>query len=268
MPKRTKKIIVIAVILYLILITIYAFTTFKDRAGLLKQGNISVHTFFELQSGLNDNIMVDILEMFLFPLLGSVLFIYLKNNSLVNLQQRIGYRGFLKRGITTTFLAGAGISLLTNLYEMGLINWFYYPFVYNFADPDLNSFRPSNLTNNDLTEIILFIIFAAIGWGIFAIFIFSVGLFVRKTALYFAMGPVLGLILILLPILGNIHSLVWRVFSYSWFVYTLIAPGQYTFISEAPPIKPGLSFVIAAIIYLAIAALLIGIWYSKQRKEA
>ncbi|WEV44165.1 hypothetical protein OZX56_02750 [Lactobacillus sp. ESL0684] len=268
MPKRTKKIIIIAIIFYLLLITAYTFATFKDKAGLLKRGNISVHAFFELQSGLSDNVVLDVVQMFLFPLLGSVLFIYLKNNSMVNIQQRIDYRGFLKRGISTTFLAGAGISLLTNIYEMGLINWFYYPFIYDFNDPFLNGIRPGNFTNNDLTEIILFIIFAALGWGVFAVFIFSVGLFVRKTALYFAMGPVLGLMLILLVTLSNMSSWAWRAFYFSWLPYTLIAPGQYTLIGMAPPIRPGLSFVIAAMIYLAVAALLISIWCKKQRKGA
>ncbi|WEV44166.1 hypothetical protein OZX56_02755 [Lactobacillus sp. ESL0684] len=271
MLKRTKKIISITIILYFFLITCHTFVSIKDGQGILSAGgNISVSIFFEMQAGGgNGSEIVDLTMMAVLSVIGSGLFIYIKNNNMFDsVQQRLRYKRFLMKSVITTFLAATGLSIFTNLYEMSLINWFYFPFTYKMNDPFLRSHRPSNFTNNDFVEILLFIILGAVGWGIFAIFIFSIGLFVRKNAFYIIVGPIIGLVLILLPILGNIHSLIWRVFSYSWFVYTLIAPGQYTFISEAPPIKPGLSFIIAAMIYLAAAVLLISIWYKKQRKEA
>ncbi|WEV70470.1 hypothetical protein OZY43_05875 [Lactobacillus sp. ESL0785] len=268
--KRTKKYIILIIALFFLLITWHVFSAIKDNQGILIKGNISVHLFFTMQSGGgNDGIMVDLIMMLVFSIIGSGIFVYLKNSNIFSgVQQRVGYRQFLKKGIINTFLSGMGLSLITNLYEMLLINWFYFPFVYNFHDTNLSEgMRPGYFTTNDLTEILLFIILAAIGWGIFSVLVFSVGLFVQKNALYISIGPILGLILILLPILGNMNNLVWRTFSFSWFLYTLVAPGQYTFMSQRPPINSLVAFILAGVIYLVVALLIINLWYRRKLRE-
>ncbi|WEV50624.1 hypothetical protein OZX69_06640 [Lactobacillus sp. ESL0731] len=267
MLKKSKKIILTILSLYLIILTLYIFTVINKYSGLNKQGNISINLFFSIQdSGADDNIIIIIVRMLLFTFLGSGLFIYLKNSSFVH--QRTGYLEFLQKGMINSFLGGAVISILTNLYEMLLINWFYFPFIYKSHDYEmLSGMRPGYFTTNDLTEILLFIILAAIGWGIFSILVFSVGLLVRKNALYIAVGPILGLILILLPILGNMNNIVWRTFSFSWFLYTLVAPGQTTFIGQMPPINSLVAFLLAGVIYLAVALLLITLWCRKKQHE-
>ncbi|RHW51000.1 hypothetical protein [Lactobacillus bombicola] len=268
--KNTKKIIVFILMLYFVLITVHVFLGIHGASGLLSaKGNISVGLFFALQSGGgSSNILVDILQMSLLTIIGSAFFVYLKNNNIFsNVQQRIGYATFLKQGLKDNFGAAATLSIVTNLYEMFLINWFYFPFVYKTNDQVyLHAIRPANILTNDLSEIVLFILLSAIGWGIFAILVFSLGLHIRKNAFYPIIGPLLGLILILLPTLGNMNNVIWRTFSYVWFLFSLVAPGQYTFVSQAPPIKSIFAFIIAAFIYLMIAAVLISVWY-KQKVE-
>ncbi|RMC24159.1 MULTISPECIES: hypothetical protein [unclassified Lactobacillus] len=270
MLKRTKVMYITILILYFLLITVHVFLGIHDASGLLSaKGNISVGLFFALQSGGGgSNILVDISQMSLLTIIGSAFFVYLKNNNIFsNVQQRIGYATFLKQSLKNTFGAAAILSLATNLYEMFLINWFYFPFMYKTNDQVyLHAIRSANILADDLSEILLFIFLSAIGWGIFAILVFSVGLYIRKNAFYPIIGPLLGLILILLPTLGNMNNLIWHTFSYAWFFFSLVAPGQYTFISQAPPIKPIFAFIIATFIYLAIAAVLISVWY-KQKIE-
>ncbi|MDF7673119.1 hypothetical protein PT281_07575 [Lactobacillus sp. ESL0701] len=271
MLKKTKRIIIMLIITYLILLTWQIFTGIKENQGVLSsKGNISVALFFDLQiGGWNDKIEIDIVRMVLVSTLVAGLFIYLKNSNMFsNIQQRIGYRQFLKKATFNTFLCGMSLSIITNLYEMLLINLFYFPFVYNFHDIGLSEgMRPGYFTTNDLTEIIVFIMPAAIGWGIFAILVFSVGLFVQKNALYIGVGPILGLILILLPVLGNMNNIVWRTFVFSWFLYTLVAPGQSTFMGQRPPVNSLVAFVLASLIYLTVSLLLINFWYRRKRRK-
>lgn len=274
MLKRTKIFSAVTMIFYLSLITWGAFAGIEAYQGILPSGSrvsdVSINLFFSLQpKGVNENIIAAVIMMALAPVLGSGLFIYLKNNNMFSaVQQRIDYKSFLKKGVVTTFFGAMSVSLITNLYQIGLINWFYYPFVFKTIPRKLaQGYRPGYFSPNELFDLILYIILAAIGWGVFAVLVFSVGLFVRKNALYLILGPVLGLALVLLAVLGNMNSLIWRTFAFSWFFYTLTAPGQYTFAGQLPPINSLVAFFIAAIIYLVIAASLIKIWYRRKRKQ-
>lgn len=51
------------------------------------------------------------------------------------------------------------------------------------------------------------------------------------------------------------------------FYLVWVAPGQYTFVSQATPIKSIFAFISAALIYLTIAAVLISVWYKQKTKR-
>lgn len=95
-------------------------------------------------------------------------------------------------------------SVFTNIYRLGLINWFYYPLVFQTQPAQIyRDARPGYFSSNELIDVVFYIIFAAVGWGIFAALVFSVGLFVKKNVLFYVVGPSIAIALILY-LLGTI----------------------------------------------------------------
>lgn len=273
MLKKIKRIIIISILLYLLLITWQVFAGINDNLGVLpKNGKVSdasVQLFFSLQpNGWDENVIVEIVMMALLPALGAGLYIYLKNNGMfADVQQRIDYSAFLKKGLTNTFLVATLISVFTNIYRLGLINWFYYPLVFQTQPAQIyRDARPGYFSSNELIDVIFYIIFAAIGWGIFAVLIFSVGLFVKKNALFYIMGPIIAIALILFALLGNLQNPVWYTIANISFPFTILAPGQFALGSRIPILNSYLIFFVTVILYLLVTITLVTTWYKRKRK--
>ncbi|BDR60037.1 hypothetical protein [Lactobacillus xylocopicola] len=267
MPKRTKKITIIALVLYALLITWHVFAAIKNDVKPQGTGlESALYLFLSVQpGGFHESVIVDLTEMALMSSAGAGFYLYLKNNNTFsNVQQRINYFGFFKQGIKHTFLGAVSLSLLTNLYELILINWFYYPFVYKVKSAFLSNSGNTYFSSNSLVYIISYIALAAIGWGIFALLVFGIGLFVKKNALILTIGPITGLLLIILPILGSKGSKALQVLSISSFFYTLISPGQENSSVQYQPINSILAYMLAVVIYLLIALVLIKLWQKQQ----
>ncbi len=208
MLSRTKKFILIILIIYLLLTTWQIVLAFKDGAGLIplngKAVDISVMLFFSIQpNGWNENIINLVMMLAFVPTFGAGLLIYCKNNNMFGaVQQRIGYHDFIKGGIINSFIVGFLFSLMTNLYQLALIRVFYYPFFFKIRPRKLYiGARPGYFSTNQLIDLFSYVILAAVGWGIFAVFIFSIGLFVSKNSIYLILGPCVGLGLTLLSVL-------------------------------------------------------------------
>ena len=273
MLKRTQKFVLIFLIIYFLLITWQFFIAAKSEAGLIplkgKAVDISVMLFFSIQpNGWNENIINLVILLALVPIFGAGLLIYFKNNNMFSaVQQRVGYHGFIKAGIINSFIIGVVFSLLTNFYQLALINLFYYPFFFKTRPIELYiGARPGYFSTNQLIDLCSYVTLAAIGWGIFAILIFSIGLFVSKNSIYLVLGPCVGMGLTLLSIiisrLGNEFLLF---LSYLWFPFAVLAPGQFALGSRLPPINSYLLFVLVALLYLLFAAYLIKLWQQKRK---
>lgn len=77
---------------------------------------------------------------------------------------------------------------------------------------------------------ITFTLFSAIGWGVFAVFIFSLGIFIQKTSIHFILGAIIGTNLIVLPTIFVFNLGIKSIPFFSlWFLPKLIAPGQLDF---------------------------------------
>ncbi|WP_223896423.1 hypothetical protein [Lactobacillus huangpiensis] len=273
MLSRTKKFILIILIIYLLLTTWQIVLAFKDGAGLIplngKAVDISVMLFFSIQpNGWNENIINLVMMLAFVPTFGAGLLIYCKNNNMFGaVQQRIGYHDFIKGGIINSFIVGFLFSLMTNLYQLALIRVFYYPFFFKIRPRKLYiGVRPGYFSTNQLIDLCSYVILAAVGWGIFAVFIFSIGLFVTKNSIYLILGPCVGLGLTLLSVLMSMGNKFLLFVSYSWFPFAVLAPGQFALASRLPPINSYLLFMTVALIYLLFAACLIQLWRKKKRR--
>ena len=273
MLSRTKKFVLIILIIYLLLITWQFVTAAKDGAGLIptngKAVDISVMLFFSIQpNGWNENIINLVMMLAFVPTFGAGLIIYFKNNNMFGaVQQRVGYHKFLKIGVINSFIVGFLFSLITNLYQLALIRIFYYPFFFKIRPRKLYiGARPGYFSTNQLTDLCSYVTLAAVGWGIFAILIFSIGLFVSKNGIYLVLGPCVGLGLTLLSILISMGNKILLFVSYTWFPFAVLAPGQFALGSRLPPINSYLLFMTVALLYLLFAACLIQLWQKKKRR--
>ena len=274
MLKKTKKISFFAMLLYMLLITWQTFLVIRNYKGILpvdgRASNVSINLFFSLQpGGYEDNFVIDIIMLILIPTLGSGLFVYFKNNNMFSLiQQRQGYFHFFKKSFKNIIFNSIFISVITNIYQVGLINWFYYPFFFkSLNSKTMAGYRPGYFSTNEMIDLITYIVLAAIGWAIFSILVFSIGLFVNKNTFYLVLGPIVCLGLTLIIILTNVNNIVLRIISYIVLPYTLLAPGQYALAGQLPPINSYLSFLISMLLYLIIATELIRIWYKRKKTE-
>ncbi|MCZ3727523.1 hypothetical protein [Lactobacillus jensenii] len=109
-----------------------------------------------------------------------------------------------------------------------------------------------------------YIVTSSIGWGIFSVFIFACGLYIKKNPLFIVSGAVLGLILLLLPTLyGMMNYFLYAVANVTE-ISTLIAPGMIDFASQKAPGGIMIIWIISAILYALIAWILMMTWQKKQ----
>ncbi len=206
--------------------------------------------------------------MILYTIFGSTLFIYIKNNhTFYNIQQRIEYVKFLKISASITFLSAFLLSIFTKIYELLFIIILLRRFPSNIKLEKFLIQPPFN--DNTLKSMIIFTLLSAIGWGIFAVFIFSLGLFIRKTSIYFVLGATVGTSLIVIPgIFVPILGIKSVPFFSLWFLPSLIAPGQLNFaVSNGQNINVYTLFFFSFFIYSTISWILMRQWIIRKRRR-
>ncbi|NVY95967.1 hypothetical protein HU830_02010 [Lactobacillus sp. DCY120] len=193
---------------------------------------------------------------------GSFKSIYIKNNNYFNnVNQRIGYVSFLKKASLRTFFVAFFISLLTKIYQLILSFIILKKLPSNVVIPaELSPFA-----DNRFSSCVIFIILASLGWGIYAVFIFSLGLFIKKNSIYLVLGAIVGTLLILIP------GMFSRILTYGMYILllpTLIAPGQMTFgILGGKHPNVYIGFLLSASIYLIFSLFLMYWWMVYKQKK-
>ncbi|MCT7875191.1 MAG: hypothetical protein N4Q11_02690 [Lactobacillus iners] len=266
LSKRTNKIIVLALLAYLILITYTILSAIKAemRPGITIDAESFIYMFELVQPfGVYDGFLLTG-TLLILPIIGSFVPIFVKNNNeLNNVVQRIGYGNFLKKSVCQTFIVGLGFSFISQIYEIILINWNYAPIAFS-NDSFYLAQRFNTFSNNSFIQLLTYIVTSSIGWGIFSVFIFACGLYIKKNPLFIVSGAVLGLILLLLPTLyGMMNYFLYAVANVTE-ISTLIAPGMIDFASQKAPGGIMIIWIISAILYALIAWILIMTWQKKQ----
>ena len=267
MTKRTKKIIVIGMLFYLIVVTYCIFAAIKDEQGVRLSNTSAITMFYYIQfSGVDSSLTKDVLNLLIISGLSSFYIIFMKNNNQFNnIIQRVGYKKFFLKSIVNVFCTVSLLTVFVYLYELIVINWFYFPL--NFSGTILPGEFAATFSSNFGVQTIWYILSSSIGWGIFAVLIFSIGLFIKKNAIYLILSAIVGLALIMFIFLLPINSFTIFLANIT-IILNLIAPGQVSIHSQFPPLGLPLTWVIIAIIYASVSFLLIKLWYKKQLRGA
>lgn len=189
-------------------------------------GSISLNAFYNLQLFNGDaNAFCSAAILTLTFISGSLTPIMLKNNNELSfIATRIGYQKFVNRGLKISFLSSLFLMLLVHLSTLAALNWGLAPLHF------LTSRNSENIqifgTRNDLLELATYILISSTGAGVFAMLVFSIGLYVKKIGLFVAV-PLIAflssvLIVGLFPGTGRIPLLL----KYTLFLQNLICPGS------------------------------------------
>lgn len=265
-----KKITTFILIFYFTIISWITVQVVDRNWSVGIHGETPLTDFWYIQlGGAEDSIIIDSLMMTLLTILGAFLFIYIKNNrSFYMVQQRIGYTVFLKRAMIASFLGAFGLSIITKLYELIIIVLTTKKLPSNIILPKNIRFGNGPFYDNTLLSFAIFVLLSSIGWGVYAIFIFAVGLFVRKNSIFIVLGVVFGLSLITGIALGANFSLFTAHILYVILLTTLISPGQLRMgIFQLHQPNVYISFFWAALAYAGMSWLIMKLWL-KRRKVA
>lgn len=268
--KRLRSIILLFVLIYLAIMSVEIVITLDEERDIIKNGATVLSSFWDIQfGGPGGGLFSEIMSLIIITFVGSFSFIYLKNNhAFYNVQQRIDYRGYLSLALRRTMIAAAVLSILVKIYQLLLILLITRTLPSNIPFPEEMMFGLTAFNDNTLMSVAVFTVLSAIGWAVYAAFIFSIGLFVKKNAVYVVLGAVVGLMLIALPSLINIPSELVSTLFYVFLMANMISPGQAIFNSfNGNPPNVYLAFVLASLFYAGIAYLLIRLWVRRQRME-
>lgn len=273
MPTRTKQIILGGFLIYLVIFTYVVLTTIHQemRPGLKANGDNALYMFFYLQPfGLRDSLFINFGSIAIIPILSTYYFIHMKNNNeLFHLLQRIGYQKFIQMVVGKSFLVASIFSLIVNIYELILINWFYAPLSFSGKSQFLLTSKLIYFSSNGWVNLLTYIVLAAIGWGIYTVFILALGLFIRKNALYVPLGIVFGLGTILLDEVVLISMNKGTIqFANILAAPNLFSPGQLVIGGQNPPLGLWATYVIIVGIYALLIFALIKFWHKKQERGA
>ncbi|NVY96589.1 hypothetical protein HU830_05365 [Lactobacillus sp. DCY120] len=269
MLTRKKWLTLVSIGIYILVITGLTLYQIKKNMGAGVDGTTPLTNFWYFQfGGVGDSLISATLTLILFTTIASMESIYLKNNNtFYNVQTRIGFGEFLRRSVGKVLALTFSLTVIIKLYQLGLISLIFGQLPSNIILPEPIRYGLGPFDDNLLTSWLIFTLLSALGWGIYAIFVFAVGLFVPKNSVYLVLGVVLGIIALTIPgILSRINSIL-TYLMYFIFIPTLIAPGQATFGvwgGKFPPVY--LTFSSAALIYLGSAFLLMRVWVSRQRR--
>lgn len=261
--KRTCKIMLLALLVYLLLITFTTLSIIKSEMKPTVTAEDFIYMFTIVQPfGFFDSLST-YMSLLIFPVIGSFTSIFVKNNNeLSNIIQRIGYNNFLKKAALQAFLMGVTFSVISEIYRIILINWNYAPIT--FTEKSFYLFQSKNsFSNNSFIQLLLFMATAAVGWGIFSVFIFACGLYVKKNAIFLISGEFIGLILLLLPTLYAMINPFLLAFANIVEIPTLVAPGLINMGSQGAPGGIMITWVACALLYAFSAWILMTLWKKK-----
>lgn len=269
--KRTRSIFLLFVLIYLAIVSAEMGSFIYDERDLFKDGTTALYNFWNFQfiGGSDNGLFSDISSLVVIPLVGSFVFIYLKNNhAFYNVQQRIGYRGYLRLALRRTMIGAAVFSVLIKIYQLLFVILLTRTMPSNDRVPEEMMFGQTAFNDNTLMSVAIYTVLSAVGWAIFAAFIFSIGLFIKKNSVYFVLGPVIGLSLLLVPIMVTPKDKLIDTVIYLFYFSNLMSPGQIIFnVFNGNPPNVYLAFVLACLFYGGIASILIRVWTKRQRME-
>lgn len=270
MEKRSRLLLIVMLGINFIIAAIQTVIAIYDNNGIQSAGgDVSLNVFYNQQILQDGNMALMVLMLILLALLGSIMFILIKNNNELNFAVLcIGYKEFLKKGLLATF-GWAALANLTNQIIMLFILYFGFAPI-DFSVPlnmDIGHQWLLPVLRSNLAELIAYLLTSSIGMGIFASLVFSIGLFINKTGIYIA-APIILILLdyLLVYVIFPVNKLV-MIIDHVLFLSDLFTPGLTNFYGKYNPLGSLLSWAVSSIFWCVIIYLLSRLWVKRQLKE-
>lgn len=268
MSKRVLFYLITIFLVFCGIVTIETMLVIFESNTLPHNALNTSNTFYMLQFG-NVSEIVSTLMLIVIPISGSLLFIYIKNNNyFYSFIQRYSYKKFVAKALIATFLTAFIFSLVILLYQLLLISLIIHPLDWKHVDAKNTISGVTLFDDGNLSSTIKFILLSSFGWGIYADFVFSIGLFIKKNAINIISGGIIGSSLIIVPALIS-HSFqgVLLKIVYIFSLPTLIAPGQMNFRDFGNQNQIYLYFCLSTIVYMSLTLGIVYFWIRKKQKE-
>ena len=268
MFSKTNIIRIGVLLLYLSLMTIHTIFVFNEIGITVLDinGEMQMYLWWDVQfSGADADVIISLLSLILFTTFGSYTAIYIKNNPFfIFVQQRTGYKQFLKSTFLKTFSTCVCVSVITKVYGLLLISALCKQLPSNVKLDEL--FLTTAFRDNTWGSWLTFVLLSSIGWGVYAILICAIGLFIKKNSVFLVSGGVIGILLILVPAMTSFNEPT-KVLVSPMLLVSLIEPGQLTlFHGEITMQMIVLFYLLAIVIYLGISGLLVKKWVHDTKK--
>lgn len=267
MTNKRKTIQILSVLIYLAMTTCLVMSEVHTNRELNIDGNSPLTYFWNIQlGGVDSSLIFDAMTMILLTTFSAYLYIYIKNNqSFVNVQQRIGYKLFIQKAVVRSFLSGFLLSVFSKIYQVILIISILKKFPSNVIFEQTLIQPPFN--DNTLISWSMFVLLSSIGWGVYAIFILSIGLFIKKNSVFMIIGAVIGTLLIVGPAMLLIDKSL-AFFLTVILLPSLVTPGQMNFIiNNGHDYNVYFIFILSVTLYTSISLLIIKNWINQTQKN-
>ncbi len=250
--KKEKIIILLALIISVIFFVQISSGEYSDL--LNSGGRFGLEFFYTVMSG-GILIWLYILYILIIPNLWASDYLIDNTNKFSNvLKTRFGTSAYIKKSFISNFIFSTLCIFMILLIILLYIHLFLAPI--NFGNNLSVGMTTDAQTyvSNEFINLIIFILFTSVGYGVFSSFVFSLQLFIKNIFVFRILGVIIGFILYTGPILlANTLSFVpmlQNLISY-FFIGYLINPGVMT-TSQLLPVNPYVSYLFSVLIYTLI----------------
>lgn len=263
--RKKRVIFLICSYLYVVIATIlYAKTEYGSLASVPKEA--SGLNFFYGTQGSFSSALLFFFYISVMPFLYSHNIISAKNNHFDNLMiTRLGsQKRYRLKAIVMNIVYSGGIFLSYRILELVVSVMIINPINFTEETRSLFDQLPYVFSTNSILNLVFYLILSTIGAIVFASFILSIGLFLKNSVLYYAVGLIASLFFSLVPglLMGllNIRSFIGSLFMNSVSFDTLFTPGIRTLGSYAPKFNAWVPFAGSVFFFGLVTFILYKVW--------
>lgn len=263
--QKKEKIIILLILVIGTLVSVQISSS--EYSGLLQNGGRFGLQFYYTVMSAGIVIWIFILFILIVPNLWAVDFLTDKNSKFSNiLKTRFGTTKYIKKSFLTNYIISTLTILIVQLIILLYIHIFLAPIKFDInVTPDLTT-DASTFVNSEFLNLLIFIIFNSIGYGVFSNFIFSLQLFVKNIYVFRVLGVAVGLILYTGPVLlaktFSFIPILEKLIS-NFFIGYLINPGVIT-TTQIFQTNPFITYIVSIIIYSSICIVFMKIFIKRE----
>lgn len=194
--------------------------------------------------------------------------IYVKNTAMFSMiLTRKSYKQVINATLKKIFFGAFILRISQALIELLLLNFLFAPTKLLSHSDFLINGMPAIFSSNGITNLLLYLILSAIGWGITAMLLFALSLYIKKTTLILPMVLLVNLVLVVLP--GMLNLLTAGKLSpifYLIFLPLITSPGEINFGTPTMPYNLLLMYTATATLCLIGTYILISKWIALSKR--